>query len=125
MLEAARDLIARHAQAENQDLTDEIVALYTQDCVLVVPGLGSYSGAEAVGRAFDEWRPQHPNQRNVVVNTHLLSWIDDVAVTGSDAIFLRLQDGRWSVLTVARYTDTFQRLDDVWRISRREAEFVF
>jgi ketosteroid isomerase-like protein len=39
--------VAAHAQAQDAGKTDDIMALYTPDAVLEVPGMGAYEGSRS------------------------------------------------------------------------------
>jgi uncharacterized protein (TIGR02246 family) len=120
---AVRDIIARHAQAQDDGRTDDMVALYCDDAVLEVPGMGVYEGVEAIRAAWDGWKPQSP-QRHVVVNTVLTDWSDSDASATSDVVYVQKGDAGWSVQIVCRYKDVFQRRQGRWLLRRRADEYV-
>lgn len=45
---AIRDLVARFADAVNRKATAEMYQLFTPDAELVIPGVGTYTGVEAI-----------------------------------------------------------------------------
>jgi ketosteroid isomerase-like protein len=59
--------VAAHAQAQDAGNTDGIMALYTPDAVLEVPGIGVYQGADVIWAAWDGWKPKGL-QRHMPVN---------------------------------------------------------
>jgi ketosteroid isomerase-like protein len=118
-----RGTIAAHAQAQDDGRTEDIVALYTPDGVLDVPGVGTYEGTDAIRAAWDEWKPNLP-QRHMVTNTVITDWTDDEARATSDVVYIQLGDSGWSIQIVARYHDTFRDTDGTWLLSRRAEEWV-
>jgi hypothetical protein len=70
--------VAAHAQQQDAGNTDGIMALYTPDAVLEVPGMGVYEGAEAIRAAWDDWKPKGL-QRHMPVNVVITDWDDEEA----------------------------------------------
>ncbi|HLH59021.1 MAG TPA: nuclear transport factor 2 family protein, partial [Streptosporangiaceae bacterium] len=110
--------VAAHAQHQDAGDTDGIMALYTPDAVLEVPGMGSYEGADAIRAAWDDWKPKGP-QRHMPVNIVITGWDDEEARATTDVVFLARGDNGWSVQIVARYHDAFRRVGGKWLLSRR------
>jgi uncharacterized protein (TIGR02246 family) len=115
--------IAAHAHAQDDGRTDDLVALYTPDGVVVVPGVATLEGAEEIRTAFEKWKPKVP-QRHMVANILVTQWNDKEAKAISDVVYLTLGDGVWTVQIVARYQDTFRYTDGTWLLSRRADEYV-
>ena len=116
--------IAAHAQAQDAGNTDGMVALYTPDAVLEVPGLGAYQGADAIRAAYDDWKPKGL-QRHMPVNIVITDWDDEQARATTDVVFIAQGDsGGWAVQIVARYLDEFRRDGEKWLLSRRADEYI-
>ena len=115
--------VAAHAQAQDAGKTDDIMALYTADAVLEVPGMGVYEGADAIRAAWDDWKPKGL-QRHMPVNIVITDWDDKEARATTDVVFLAQGQAGWSVQIVARYHDVFRRAGDKWLLSRRADEYV-
>ena len=115
--------VAAHAQHQDAGDTDGIMALYTPDAVLEVPGMGSYEGADAIRAAWDDWKPKGP-QRHMPVNIVITGWDDEEARATTDVVFLARGDNGWSVQIVARYHDAFRRVGGKWLLSRRADEYI-
>jgi uncharacterized protein (TIGR02246 family) len=122
VVEGIRATIAAHAQAQDDGRTDDMVALYTPDGVVEIPGMAALEGADALRAAFDEWKPQLP-QRHIVTNTVVTEFSDEQAKATSDVVFVQRGESGWAVQMVARYHDTFQHTDGVWLLRRRTDEF--
>jgi ketosteroid isomerase-like protein len=115
--------VAAHAQAQDAGNTDAIMALYTPDAVLEVPGMGAYQGADVIRAAWDDWKPKGL-QRHMPVNIVITDWDDERARATTDVVFIAPGDSGWSVRIVARYLDEFRRDGEKWLLSRRADEFV-
>ena len=115
--------VAAHAQAQDAGNTDGIMALYTPDAILEVPGMGVYRGAEVIRAAWAEWKPSRP-QRHMPVNIVITDWDADQARATTDVVYLAQGDSGWSIQIVARYNDEFRRVADKWLLSRRADEYV-
>ncbi|MFJ8927548.1 nuclear transport factor 2 family protein [Streptomyces sp. NPDC102364] len=123
---AVRAVIAAHAQAQDAGRTDDIVALYTSDAVLEVPGMDPANGREALRAAFKGWAPERP-QLHIVSNTvltHVGTEEDDEVTAVSDVAFLQRGDSGWAVQLVGRYQDTLCRDEGAWRFKRRSSTFT-
>jgi 3-phenylpropionate/cinnamic acid dioxygenase small subunit len=121
--EQVRALLAALAQAQDDGRTDDLVALYAEDGIVDVPGLGTFAGASALQEAFARWAPTVP-QRHIVTNTLVTEWDGGSARATSDVVFVQRGDSGWAVATVARYHDTFRNADGTWTLARRSMEFV-
>ena len=115
--------VAAHAQAQDAGSTDGIMALYTPDAVLEVPGMGVYQGTDVIRAAWDDWKPTGL-QRHMPVNIVITGWDDEQARATTDVVFLAQGDNGWSVQIVARYHDVFRQVGGSWRLSRRADEYV-
>ena len=115
--------VAAHAQAQDAGDTDAIMALYTPDAVLEVPGMGAFQGADVIRAAWDDWKPKGL-QRHMPVNIVLSDWDDQDARATTDVVFLAQGDKGWSVQIVARYHDVFRQVGGKWLLSRRADEYV-
>jgi ketosteroid isomerase-like protein len=115
--------VAAHAQHQDAGNTDGIMALYTPDAVLEVPGMGVFEGAEVIRTAWDDWKPKGL-QRHMPVNVVITDWDDEEARATTDVVFLAQGDSGWSVQIVARYHDVFRHVADKWLLSRRADEYV-
>jgi ketosteroid isomerase-like protein len=115
--------VAAHAQHQDAGYTDGIMALYTPDAVLEVPGMGVYEGAGMIRDAWDGWKPAGL-QRHMPVNIVITDWGDEEARATTDVVFLSQGANGWSVQIVARYHDVFRRTGGKWLLSRRADEYV-
>jgi ketosteroid isomerase-like protein len=115
--------VAAHAQHQDAGNTDGIMALYTPDAVLEVPGMGVYDGAEAIRAAWDDWKPKGL-QRHMPVNVVITDWDDEEARATTDVVFIAQGEGGWSVQIVARYYDVFRQAGGKWLFSRRADEYI-
>jgi ketosteroid isomerase-like protein len=115
--------VAAHAQHQDAGNTDGIMALYTADAVLEVPGMGAFEGADAIRAAWDDWKPKGL-QRHMPVNIVITGWTEQEARATTDVVFLAQGEAGWSVQIVARYRDVFRPVDGAWRISRRADEYI-
>jgi len=102
---------------------DGIMALYTPDAVLEVPGMGVFEGAEAIRAAWDKWKPQGL-QRHMPVNVVITGWDAGQARATTDVVFIAQGEAGWSVQIVARYHDEFRPVDGKWLLSRRADEYI-
>ena len=85
--------VAAHAQHQDAGNTDGIMALYTPDAVLEVPGMGVFEGADAIRAAWDDWKPKGL-QRHMPVNIVITDWDEEEARATTDVVFLAQGDGR-------------------------------
>jgi uncharacterized protein (TIGR02246 family) len=115
--------VAAHSQYQDAGDTDAIMALYTPDAVLEVPGMGVYQGAAAIRAAWDECNPKRL-QRHLPVNIVITGWDEQEARATTDVVFLALGDSGWSVQIVARYHDVFRPAGGRWLLRRRADEYV-
>ena len=115
--------VAAHAQHQDAGNTDGIMALYTPDAVLEVPGMGAYEGADVIRAAWDDWKPKGL-QRHMPVNIVITDWADEEARATTDVVFLAQGDNGWSVQIVARYHDVFRQVGGKWLLSRRADEYI-
>jgi len=117
-----RAVIGAHTQAQDAGRTDDIVALYTPDAVLELPGTDPLQGHDALRAAFKGWEPAQP-QLHLVGNTVVTSSGPDEATAASDVAFFHRGDSGWSVQVVGHYDDTFRRVDGTWLLQRRVTTF--
>ncbi|MET7335398.1 nuclear transport factor 2 family protein [Nonomuraea sp. NPDC005650] len=117
-----RAVIGAHTQAQDAGRTDDVVALYTPDGVLELPGAAPIEGHDALREAFKGWAPTKP-QLHLVANTVLNSWTEDEATAVSDVAFLQRGESGWAVQVIGRYVDTMRRQDGTWRLARRSTTY--
>jgi ketosteroid isomerase-like protein len=115
---SVRNVIGRHTQAQDAGRTEDVVALYTKDAVLDVPGIGHYQGQDAIRTAFEGWTPSTP-QLHIVTNTEITSWSEQEVTAASDAAFVQRSDTGWAVQVVGHYQDTFRLVDGAWLLQSR------
>ena len=84
--------VAAHSQHQDAGNTDGIMALYTPDAVLEVPGMGVFEGADAIRAAWDDWKPKGL-QRHMPVNIVITDWNDEEARATTDVVFIAQGDG--------------------------------
>ncbi|MFG3025333.1 nuclear transport factor 2 family protein [Streptomyces sp. NPDC048254] len=117
-----RAVIGSHTQAQDAGRTDDIVALYTSDAVLELPGTDPLQGHDALRAAFKGWEPTRP-QLHLVSNTVVTSSGPDEATAVSDVVFLQRGDSGWAPQVVGRYDDTLRRVDGTWLLQRRKTTY--
>ena len=117
-----RSAIGAHTQAQDAGRTNEVVALYTKDGVLELPGTDPIEGHDALRDAFQGWAPTQP-QLHIVGNTVVTSSADETATALSDVAFFQRGDSGWAVQVVGHYDDTFQLEDGVWKFQRRATTY--
>ena len=115
--------IAAHAQHQDAGNTDAIMALYTPDAVLEVPGMGTFEGADAIRACWDQWKPTGL-QRHMPVNVVITDWSPGHARATTDVVFIAQGDAGWAVRIVARYLDEFRRDGERWLLTRRADEYI-
>jgi len=113
-----RAVIGAHTQAQDAGRTDDIVALYTPDGVLELPGTDPVQGHDALREAFKGWAPTQP-QLHMVTNTIVASDGPDEATASSDVVFFQRGEAGWAPLVTGHYEDTFRRVDGKWLLQRR------
>lgn len=122
--EGVRATIAAYTLALDDGRVDDVVATFTADGRVDIPGLGAHEGTDALRAAYAAVVPRRP-QRHLVLNTLVSDWSDAEAAAVSDVVFLLLgKDGTWGVQLVGRYTDALRNEGGTWRFHRRAAEFV-
>ncbi|MEV7981767.1 nuclear transport factor 2 family protein [Streptomyces sp. NPDC086519] len=113
-----RAVIGAHTQAQDAGRTDDVVALYTPDGVLEIPGMDPVQGHEALRAAFKGWAPTLP-QLHMVSNTVVSPAAGDEATAVSDVVFFQRGEAGWAPQVAGRYEDTFRRVDGGWLLRRR------
>jgi ketosteroid isomerase-like protein len=123
--EGVKATIAAYVHALDDGRAADVVATFTADGVIELPGMGTHAGADELLDAYTSWAPRRP-QRHLVLNTHVAEWSDTDATAISDVVFLLMgKDGAWSTQLVGRYHDVLQHDGNGgWRFSHRRAEFV-
>ncbi|NEB02868.1 nuclear transport factor 2 family protein [Streptomyces sp. SID13726] len=117
-----RAVIGAHTQAQDAGRTDDIVALYTPDAVLELPGMEPVEGYDALREAFKAWEPAQP-QLHLVTNTVVTATADGGATATSDVAFLQRGETGWAVQLVGHYDDTLRLHEGAWRLHRRSTTF--
>jgi ketosteroid isomerase-like protein len=115
--------IAAHAQAQDAGKTEDIIALYTPDAVLEVPGMGTFEGADAIRAAWDQWKPKGL-QRHMPVNVVITDWDEEQAQATTDVVYIAQGEAGWAIQIVARYYDVLRPVGGKWRFSRRADEYI-
>ncbi|MFC4499544.1 MULTISPECIES: nuclear transport factor 2 family protein [Streptomyces] len=117
-----RSVIGAHTQAQDAGRTDDVVALYTPDAVLELPGMDPIEGHDALREAFKSWAPTQP-QLHLVTNTVVTPGAEGEATATSDVAFLQRGESGWAVHLVGHYEDTLRRHEGGWRLHRRSTTF--
>lgn len=117
-----RSAIGAHTQAQDAGRTDDVVALYTKDAILELPGAEPIQGHDALREAFTAWAPTTP-QLHLVANTVITSWTDDEATAESDVAFTQRGEAGWTMLIAGHYVDSFVLLDGAWLLTRRSTTY--
>ena len=73
--EGVRATIAAYTQALDDGRTDDVVATFTPDGAVDLPGMGVFEGVDALREAYSKIEPRRP-QRHLVLNTHVTEWND-------------------------------------------------
>ena len=122
--EGVRQALAAYTHALDDGRAADVVATFTADGAVEIPGMGTHTGAEELLAAYTSWAPRKP-QRHLVLNTHVTEWSDTEAEATSDVVFLLLGSSGWSTQLVGRYHDVLEHDGSgTWRFRRRKAEFV-
>jgi uncharacterized protein (TIGR02246 family) len=119
---AVRNLIGAHTQAQDAGRTEDVVALYTKDGVVELPGQDPIVGHDAIREAFTAWAPTTP-QLHLAANTVVTAWSEDEATAETDVAFTQRGESGWAVLIAGHYVDTFRREGDAWLIQRRSTSY--
>lgn len=119
---AVRNVIGIHTQAQDSGRTEDVVALYTKDGVLELPGSDPIEGQDAIRQAFTAWAPTKP-QLHLAANTVITAWSDAEATAETDVAFTQRGDDGWAVLIAGHYVDTFRREGESWLIQRRSTTY--
>ena len=90
--------VAAHAQRQDAGDTDGVMALYTPDAVLEVPGMGVFEGADAIRACWDKWKPKGL-QRHMPVNVVITDWNDEEARATTDVVFIAQGEAGYYVPT--------------------------
>lgn len=122
--EGVRNALAAYTHALDDGRTADVVATFTPDGSIELPGMGTHTGTDELTAAYDSWAPRRP-QRHLVLNTHVQTWSDAHATAVSDIVLLLLGSSGWSTQLVGRYHDELEHDGSgTWRFRRRRAEFV-
>ncbi len=124
-LAASDDVASRHTlelychRCDDGDLAG-VVDLFVPDGIFIF-GEKVAQGASALG-AFFRASQGRPEQRgkHVTINSVIAPATGGVRSV-SDFLFLRLTENRLTPAMAGRYHDTLVRIDDHWRIARRDA----
>ncbi len=118
-----RRAIASYTQAVDAGRTDDVLATFTEDGSVDIPGIGAHQGWEAMREAYDAIAPKAP-QRHLIVNTLVTEWDEHEATAKSDLVFMVHNGQQWMTFLTGRYTDNLRQVDGEWKFSRRTAEFT-
>lgn len=121
--EAVRATIAAYTQALDDGRAADVVATFCTDGTIDLPGMGVYTGHEALLAAYTGWAPRKP-QRHLILNTLVTEWSEREAKATSDLVFILLGKEGWNIQLVGRYHDVLRRVDGTWLFAHRTAEFV-
>lgn len=116
-----RDLMGAYAQALDDGRTDDVVATFTPDATVALPGRDVLRGHDAIRQAYAGMVPRRP-QRHVVSNTVVTVVDDNNAHASSDLLVLGKGESGWTVQFVGRYTDELRRHEGAWRFAARTLE---
>ncbi len=122
-VEGIRRTLAAYTQALDDGRTEDVVATFCSDGGVDIPGLGSFSGHDALREAYARVAPRRP-QRHLVLNTLVVECTAEAATAISDVVLLRRREAGWGVALVGRYTDHLHPSEGGWRFHHRAAEFV-
>jgi len=114
--------IAKATQAQDAGRADDIVALYTSDGILEVPGIDPIAGHDALREAFKQWTPTLP-QKHLVANTVITSWTENEATAVSDTAFFQRGESGWAIQVAGRYVDSLVHRDGEWLFQRRTTTY--
>ena len=71
--EGVKATLAAYVHALDDGRAADVVATFTPDGVIDLPGMGTHSGADELLSAYTGWAPRRP-QRHLVLNTHVTEW---------------------------------------------------
>jgi hypothetical protein len=118
-----RRAIAAYTQAVDDGRTDDVLATFTGDGSVDIPGIGAHEGQEAMRAAYDAVAPKAP-QRHLVINTLVTEWDAEQATAKSDLVFMVHNGQAWMTFLTGRYTDTLRQVGGEWKFTHRTAEFT-
>jgi hypothetical protein len=118
---SVRDTIAAYTQALDDGRVDDVVATFTADGGIDIPGMGAHTGSDALRLAYRSFQAPAP-LKHLVVNT-LVREEGDEATASSDVVVLAKSDKGWRVQIVGRCHDALRREGGTWRFTSRRAEF--
>ncbi|MDQ2651288.1 MAG: nuclear transport factor 2 family protein [Actinomycetota bacterium] len=122
--EGVRNALAAYTHALDDGRAADVVATFTPDGSIEIPGMGTHTGPAELLAAYESWAPRKP-QRHLVLNTHVAEWSDTEASAVSDIVLLLLGSSGWSTQLVGRYHDVLSHDGrGTWRFRQRRAEFV-
>ncbi|GAA3613446.1 nuclear transport factor 2 family protein [Kineosporia mesophila] len=119
---SVRNLIAAHIQAQDEGRAGDIVALYTKDAVLKLPGAEPVEGHDALLAAYGQWTPTQP-QLHLGANIHVTVLSDTRATARADVLFLQRTDSGWVPQVRGRYQDEYALDEGHWKIRSRVTSF--
>ena len=117
-----RAAIAALSRAQDAGRPDDLVALYTDDAVLELPGTDPVVGSAALREAFAAWAPTRP-QLHLVGNVLVRPAGPGEATATSDVAMMQRGEAGWAVQVVGHYEDTFRLVGGAWKLRRRSTTF--
>jgi ketosteroid isomerase-like protein len=118
---SVRDTIAAYTQALDDGRVDDVVATFTADGSIDIPGMGAHTGTDALRLAYRSFQAPVP-LKHLVVNT-LVDERGDEATATSDVVVLAQGAKGWRIQVVGRYHDALRKEGAAWRFTTRRAEF--
>ena len=120
--EAIRDLIARYGPLADAGESLAVAALWTDDGIYAVDGMGEAQGHAAIAALIEG--PVHralmADGCAHVLTSPAIDLAGDRAVARCHSLVLRQRDGAWMALRVAANRWDLQRTDCGWRVRRRD-----
>jgi len=112
-------LISRYARAMDEEIDDELVAIFTDDVAFeTVPWSGGEnSGRDFVIRAFKSYQRRFGNRKRFIVNEQIDITGPDSATAWSNWLVLHAHDGE-SYTGWGSYDWECRRIDDTWLFSK-------
>ncbi len=120
--EAIRDLIARYGPLADSGQAEAVAALFAEDGVYAVGGMGEAKGRAAIAALISG--PVHQalmaDGCAHVLSSPAIDLSGDRAVARCHSVVLRHQDGEWAPVRVAANRWELARTSEGWQVTRRD-----
>lgn len=115
--------LATYTQAMDSGRFDDVLATFTADGILEIPGFGVVAEGHDAIRAYYASTDGEVTMRHVVVNTLVSEQKAGTVEVSSDLLVLRKGEAGWALLMVGKYQDALRFDEGTWRFQRRTLSF--